>query len=207
MARVNVRKARKSYTCGGCGDAITPGTQYRWAKTRYGPKITRCMKVECTIKQSELTGSEKLSTLYAVVEGLDELKVDSYDSLEDLATDVRGFSEQVTEVAEMYRESASNIEDGFGHSTMQSEELEQKADDVESWASEIEEAASNIEGIEVLCNCTHSPSHHKAEAGDESTTAMICVLCKAAHDFEADDESWREEAGNFIVDASGSIPV
>lgn len=46
---------------------------------------------------------------------------------------------------EVYRESAQNMEDGFGHETYQSAELNEKADALESAADEIESAALDLE--------------------------------------------------------------
>ena len=42
-------------------------------------------------------------------------------------------------VYEAFNEKADNIEDGFGHETMQSEELREWADEVESWRNELED--------------------------------------------------------------------
>jgi hypothetical protein len=49
-------------------------------------------------------------------------------------------AEGVREVAEEYRESASNMEEGFGHATSMTEELEEKADELDSWADDVENA-------------------------------------------------------------------
>ena len=46
--------------------------------------------------------------------------------------------EGVREAAELWRESASNIEDGFGHPTSMSEEFEGYADEVDGIADEVE---------------------------------------------------------------------
>jgi len=209
MARINYRSARKNYTCSRCGDTISPGEPYRWAKTRYGPKIIRCMKPSCEIKASELTGSEKLSQLYAVQEGLQDLQIASFDTLQDLSAELETFSEQVTEVAEMYRESAQNIEDGFGHSTWQSEELESKADEVESWADEIHEFAAGIESIETFCTCTHELDAHEERKDGET----ICLDCSKEqkegveiHGYEEDVDRWQDEAADLVTQAADAMP-
>lgn len=51
-------------------------------------------------------------------------------------------AEEVRNVASEYEESASNIVDGFGHETYQSEELQDKAYELEAWADEIESCLS-----------------------------------------------------------------
>lgn len=150
--RINhVTKARKAQgECGACGKEVAAGTAYKWVKARYGPKRVR--HEDCpTWKASELTSSDKLAAAYGAQEDIYEAIAnwapdpnepdasDIVEALEAAASTIRD------EVAEGYRESASNIEDGFGHSTSQSEELEGKADEADTWADEVEQAASDMD--------------------------------------------------------------
>ncbi len=142
MARVTtVQAARKAQTCGRCGMVILPGMSYRWAKPRVhraaaGRKLVRCMKPTCAFRPSDLTTS-KMAGVYAAQENLADAMLgdfspnDLLNSLQEAAGEVRG-------VGEEYREGATNIEDGFGHSTEQSQEMTEKADALDEYADALE---------------------------------------------------------------------
>lgn len=63
---------------------------------------------------------------------------DAGSFVEVVKEQIQMVADAANSVAEQYRESADNIESGFGHPTYQSEELAGKADELESWASELE---------------------------------------------------------------------
>jgi hypothetical protein len=65
-------------------------------------------------------------------------QVSGVESTEDVESILSSAADEIRELAEQRRESASNIEDGFGHATYQSEQLESDADELESWADEVE---------------------------------------------------------------------
>lgn len=147
MARVQQREARKRYVCGrvNCGRFIEVGETYYVAKPYRAPKIIRC--INHPPRASETTSSEKLSAVYAVQEELDDLEISKYDDQQALADDVGGIAERAHEAAQMFEESADNIEDGFGHSTMQSDELRDQGSEVDSWADEIDQIVDGIKEI------------------------------------------------------------
>ena len=100
--------------CGKCGTTIEPGDPYKWTeiKMQYGGRrLVRCSTCP-TWRPSELSTS-KMAGIYAA-------------------------QEAVREVAEEYRESAQAIEDGFGHPTYQSDELNERADELDGWADDVE---------------------------------------------------------------------
>lgn len=143
MRVTSVKKSRQARECGKCGDKIAVGDGYVWWKFRFGGKRVRCLKAECAPRPSDLTSSDKLSRLYAIQENLsDEIaewrKNDPTDT-EDLKTALESAGSEAREVADEYRESAQNIEDGFGHETSMSEEINEKAESVDSWADELEQ--------------------------------------------------------------------
>ena len=135
--------------CGKCSKEIKPGDPYKWVKPKSGPyggtKRVRC--AECpTWRPSELTGSSALSTLYAAQEDAsDALGQWDRESKEDLESILEALAEGVRDAGNVYRESADNMESGFGHSTYQSDELNEKADALEGAADEIENYASDLE--------------------------------------------------------------
>lgn len=204
MATVKIRTARKEWKCQRCGATISPGDKYRVVSRRYAGKIIRCMGAECEIKRWELTSSDKLAELYRIEDELSCLDPYVYDP-HSLATDVTGYAEQVREVAEQYRESATNIEDGFGHETFMSQELNDKADEVESWADDLENAAGAIEDIEVVCDCGHKESdHHEVDASRaDDLKVWFCSSCEDEHGYE-EDPAWADEAFSLLGDVSSS---
>jgi hypothetical protein len=61
-----------------------------------------------------------------------------FEDADDAKAWAEAKAQEIRELAEEKRESATNIEEGFGHPTSQSEELEQIADELESWADDLE---------------------------------------------------------------------
>lgn len=136
--------------CGKCGKTIEVGQPYKWVKTKSGPyggaKKFRC--ADCpSWRPSELTGSAALGTLYGAQEAAEDAlgewsPEDGVDALGEILTTL---AEGVREAAETYEESASNMEDGFGHETYQSDELRSKAEELNGQADEVESAADELE--------------------------------------------------------------
>lgn len=62
----------------------------------------------------------------------------AYESEDDVRSALSEAAEAIREIAEEKRDSAQNIEYGFGHSTWQSDELNETADSLDSWADEVE---------------------------------------------------------------------
>ena len=87
-------------------------------------------------RQSELTSS-KMAGIYAAQEHLSDI-IDSLETVDDLTDAAQTFADAVREVGEEYRESQSNMVDGFGHDTSMSDELGEKADMLDDWANDIE---------------------------------------------------------------------
>lgn len=127
--------------CGSCGKPIAIGTPYKWMAPRSGPFGGRKLyRHESCPAWQHWEYSDSLSAQLAHV------SFDFWNALgnaEDAAgvTEVLGnAASEIREIAGAKRESAQNIEDGFQHPTEQSEELNQIADDLDSWADEVENA-------------------------------------------------------------------
>lgn len=133
--------------CRRCGHEIQPGESYKHAKPRYGGARYWCHK--CTPRPSDLASNDREATVLAAMEGVED-QIDATDksNLADLVTTLQSAAEEIRGVGEEYQESAQNIEEGFGHSTSQSEEIADKASQIEDLASELENAASEIEDLE-----------------------------------------------------------
>jgi len=151
MARVtHVKKSRKPWVCERCGKAIEVGQPYKHISPRSGPwergrKRVRC--ADCPAwKPSELTSS-KMAGVYAAQESFQAFLGlwSPEDGLEDVENALEEFASEVEQVADEYEESASNIVDGFGHETMQSDELQEKADSLRDWAEEVRSAYQDVD--------------------------------------------------------------
>lgn len=196
--------------CEACGNPINIGDSYKWVAPR-AHRATKGVKrnrhLTCpSWKSSELTSSPHLATIYAAQETAEEdlakLSVDSAEDTgeaEEALNDIASmFAEALQEAVDSYEESASNIEDGFGHETYQSEELRQKSEDVSSWADEASQwQADPYSGAdEFTCEvCGAVEDEHEPEDG---------------HDFEPDHtelEDWLEEQINSLTDIIYDNPV
>jgi hypothetical protein len=142
---------RDPYVCYSCHEDIAEGTAYAWTQpSRYSARIN--WHATCpTPPGSMMEANEKRAAAMAAFENgydaIDELRkydgegegIDTDEFVERIKDEVLNVvGEGVREAAELWRESASNIEDGFGHSTSMSEEFESNADEVESIADEVE---------------------------------------------------------------------
>jgi hypothetical protein len=124
-------------TCDFCHKPIEVGTPFKHVTPKSGPYggTQRNRHEACpTWRVWELSNSWSARIAQATDEfdaGLFENPDEVRDALASVAENIRGLAEES-------RESATNIEEGFGHPTSQSEEAEQRADDLDGWADEIE---------------------------------------------------------------------
>jgi len=128
---------------------------YTWHEGCAGPRA------------SALESNEKRSQAYAAIEDAQEaveaitgdFKVadDPTSNVEDTDYETRArlvmeqitdigvaLAEGINEAAELWRESASNIEDGFGHETERSAEMNEHADTYEEVANEAESITDQV---------------------------------------------------------------
>lgn len=165
MRITTVNHAQKAQTCRRCGTTIKPsrdvkqdvlnkrtgktkkkvvrvlGDSYRWIKFNRGSKIVRCMDNACRFRPSDMTTSDKLSTLYGAQETAEDA-IDAWDgdegSIDDLKTALEDLATSVEEVAEGYTESADNMENVFTGGSPTIDDCREKAEGLESWKDEIE---------------------------------------------------------------------
>lgn len=151
MARVHsVQHARKEgLRCGKCGEAITPGQPYRWWKHRRGGGGIRCGKPTCAPRRSEYsTTSPYRAAAYDVQDEIDDLAGGVDFDPGELQSALENAADTVeSDCAEALRDSASNIVDGFGHDTAQSDELNERADAFDDWERALRDAAAEVEGL------------------------------------------------------------
>ena len=123
-------------TCDACNKPIEIGTPYKWIqpKTSANGGRKRSRHESCpNWKVWEYSNSWSARIAQATAD-FDVSEVDDPEQVQEGLDDVAA---AIKELAEESRETAGNIEDGFGHPTSQSEEAEQRADDLDGWADEI----------------------------------------------------------------------
>jgi len=146
MGAVKEQKARKPYKCGKCGKKIEVGEQYIKICKKFSAVRYRCLK--CRPRPSELTSSDKLSSIYGACEDIeDNLSVESKEDLENLVESLEGAISEVERVADEYEEGADNIEEYFTSGTEQSEQMRENADMVREWQGSLEDAKDKTQEL------------------------------------------------------------
>lgn len=144
-------KGRAPFTCYSCRKPIEPGQEYYWNQpSRFHAQVS--WHAGCPHPPaSMLESNEKRARAYEAFEqataDLQALEVDGVpvDDLDCSITSIlEACAEGINEAAEMWREAASNIEDGFGHSTFQSDEMNDHADVYEDVASSVEQITWDV---------------------------------------------------------------
>jgi hypothetical protein len=127
------------YRCDSCGKDIEIGTPYKHMSPKSGPyggrKLTRHESCP-TWNVWEYSNSWSAR----IAQATSDFSVDDAETVDDVQMALDDVAAAIKELAEESREAASNIEEGFGHATSQSEEAEQRADDLDGWADEITQA-------------------------------------------------------------------
>lgn len=169
----HVNKARKAQgPCYTCDKPIEAGQAYDWFKAnRFSRRYV--WHHDCQQPRgSVLEANEKRSTAMAAFEdaydAVDAIRtnLDTYQEapeghtdedgtwtpeiaaaalLDDLRAAAGSCVEGVANAAEMWHESANNIEDGFGQATSQSDEMNERGDDWEQVASDIETITDEVD--------------------------------------------------------------
>lgn len=123
------------------GGEILPGTAYKHITPKSGPyggTQRNRHKVHRGWYQWEYSSS--LGARLAQVAHNFSQALESVESEDDVQSALDDAASEIESIAEEKREGASNIEDGFGHATTASEELEEIAGQLEDWAEEIKAA-------------------------------------------------------------------
>lgn len=217
MARITyVKKSQKPQgNCGFCGKPIEVGTSYMWVKPS---RFDRTMKRHAGCKvwsPSEMATNEKTAAFLAVFEVADEAAAEA-TTAEELRDILTTAAESLREVGQMYADSAQAVEDGFGHSTTMSEELQEKADALESAADELESAADDIEdGDDVEWVVYDADGDEVArfdteEAAEARWAELNEPFTDAPYTYEATGEPFDldgavDTAQNALGDAQGAI--
>jgi hypothetical protein len=200
--------------CEKCGKVIEVGTPYKWVKPKSGPyggrQRNRCAGCP-SWKPSELTGSAALSTLYGAQEAAEDALAawDPEDGVDALAEILTTLAEGVREAAEVYEESANNMEDGFGHETYQSAELREKAEELNGQADTVESAADDLEEFDEDAAKTEVEDEVDRDdyVSEGLTEEEIDALHEAAIEEALDEKrtEWGNEQTSTVEDALAEV--
>lgn len=201
--------------CGKCNAEIKVGDPYKHISPKSGPyggrTLYRCN--DCPTWQV-WEYSSSMSARVAQMEHECSLAIESAETEDDVTEALNTMAEEVRGLAEEKRESASNIEDGFGHPTYASEELEQTADDLESWADEIESAdvpamedypCEDCDGDgERDCDYCGGSGKVDSETGDGLVDCEDCggsgsIDCDSCDENHLDMDAWREAVQSEVT--------
>lgn len=220
MRVTTVKAARKDQKglCIRCRKPIVEGEGYRWAKGRYTSK--KVIHSTCgSFKQSELTSNDKLSQLYAAIENVDEWiesaqkDVDPLTLLEDAKSALEECADAIEEVVQMYRDSAEAIEDGFGHETYQSEEMNSNADELESFASDVRDSVDDVDEFDEAA-LVDEFNESIVDDDEYAVDEFDSIEEQAAHIADKQEEfvglkrdEWADEVFSAMSDAVAASPL
>lgn len=203
------------------GGEILPGTSYMWIKPKSGPYGGHQKNRHDAHPAWQVWDySNSLSAQVARIEHTATGAVAVAEDDTDVKSALDEAAEAIRELAEQKRESASNIVDGFGHDTYQSDDLNSQADELDSWADDVEGAdvepldafdcpAACAEGRQDCPSCDGTGKEHGAEDGDD------CLECDGACDVECGDcdgtgydlEAARDAWSEAVAEALGNCPA
>lgn len=205
-------------TCGKCGKTIEVGTPYKHISPRSGPyggrRLVRCADcLDWHVWEYSSSLSARLEEIsWYFWENISEVKDpdDVQSALDDAA-------QAVHDLADEKRESANNIEEGFQHATYQSDELNELADNLDSWADEISSADIPQLGDLLATDCEAcqgtgevavkpvDPASPYDLRNPEHVTVEACGTCDGHGQVTPDEytaeqlEEWRDEVRSQVT--------
>ena len=189
---------------------IVPGQSYKHITPRSGPYGG--VQKNRHSEHPNWNVWEYSSSLSArIAEAQNEMPdVSSFQDPSEVEEALSNVAEMIRSIAEEKRDSASNIEDGFGHPTQMSEELEEIADSLEAWADEIEqtdvpELPDPVDAEEECEACGGTGLLAETAEGDEDTDPEEpCTACEGEGTVTPDEpteeqiDEWRSEVESAI---------
>lgn len=199
----DLTKPKPLLKCDHCHKDIEIGTPYKWIKPKSGPYGGRQLNRHAACPSWNVWDySSSLDARIAQIQDAFQTDMNGVESPDDVRDALSAAADSIRELAEEKREAASNIEDGFGHETYQSEELNQLGDDLEAWADDIENTevpdqedhqCDECDGTgEVQCEVCDGTGDDDGEVCTECTGGQTeCDNCGGDADW-IDKEAWRE---------------
>jgi hypothetical protein len=130
-------------TCDSCHKPIEVGQPYKHISPKSGPYGGRTLNRHGHCPDWNVWDySSSLSARIAQIQhdGWQTFDATTFESTDDVTSALSEVAEEIRSLAEEKRESAGNIEDGFGHATSASDELNEQADTLDGWADDVENA-------------------------------------------------------------------
>lgn len=182
---------------------IAVGASYKWIEPS-GQRIRNRHATCPTWKQWEYS-----SSLSARIAQIQDEGPGDFESAEDAQEWASNKAQEIRDLAEEKRESASNIEDGFGHATSQSDELNETADNLESWADEMDSVdLPEFPEVEEQ-DCEECNGTGQIDGDEEPTACETCGASGHVVPDPTDDEmqEWADEVRSALEDVLGNSPV
>lgn len=177
MTRVHlVNRSRKASVCSKCGGILPVGSAYRHASPGFrGRKIVRCMKPECSFRQSDLTTS-KMSSAYAAIESAEDILSNGMGSLDDIRSTLQQAADEIRDVAQEYRDANHAWGETNGAENYEwvekADELEGFADELENWEPSEEHDESAWSGEDDTTPGWDTSDDYISEMIEEALTAL-----------------------------------
>jgi len=208
-------KPLPNYKCGKCGTEILPGMPYKWIEPKMRGLMVRCM--DCPTWQPWEYSYSLSARIAEIQSNATDALAGDFDSPDDLKSILEEIAGEIRSLAEEKEEAASNMEEGFGHSTYQSDELNDQAEQLNGWADDVEN--TDIPDLPEPDNqCMHCEGTGTCDAGEECAeghecTEEQCGNCggtgEAGEEEPTDDQmnEWREEARQAAQDTVDNCPL
>lgn len=198
--RADYTQPLPNLVCDACREEIRPGSSYKHMSPRSGPFGGRQLSRHETCPDWKLWEySNSLAARLARIAHDAQTAVDGVTSTDEVRVALEEAATAVREIADEKREAAQNIEEGFGHSTQQSEELADIAETLEAWADEIEAAdiPDEPEPEEEECSACEGLGH---------TADTECKACSGSGQITP-DEPTEEQWDAWASDVQDAIAI
>lgn len=188
--------------CESCGEIIPVGDPHKHVTPKSGPyggsKRVRCAK--CPTWQVWDLSNSLSASLARISHEAQEAFAGGVESVDDVEAILSQAAEEIRGLAEEKREGASNIEDGFGHPTSMSEELNDTADSLDSWADDVEQAEVPDAPDETEYVDHEFEQDEDEDAEDGKCGVEGCDKDESEHDSTLEDamDTWRDEAADAL---------
>lgn len=212
--------------CDSCSEEIAVGTPYKWIAPKSGPYGgTKRFRHESCPTWQVWEYSSSLSARISQVQHDFESSwnLDEVTTADEVTEALGALAEGIRELASEKREGAENIESGFGHTTYQSDELTQIADDLDSWADEIEQIdiPAEPEPEEESCDECSGTGQGDARDGEEPGDDGVfsedqledCEQCEGTGSYTPEEPTedqlieWRTEVDDAVQSVVDACPV
>lgn len=196
------RASKKVRKCETCGHEIQVGESYKYARQRTGyPYYFTRIRMWCSAhRPSRYTfiQNPKVAELMRAQDELDEALGDEFEP-DDAQSALEAAADAIDDLAEQHRESAENIEMGFGHETEQSAEFAEKAEACERASEALREIDVENDTPEELPEYPDEPDEPEAPEEPEEEDYFDPKQYEAAKkEYEADMEHYEDAHDDYL---------